>query len=172
MKYPHLPQALHRLLEAGPWEGTAAELYEALEGRQEPWPANPVALALWLKHHAGEHGITLERRHTGERRLLRVARKANGLKGEGITQHSDTFWAFAGWGELEEALPAILQGVHPRDTYTLAYRWQNARHSRVAMAFELAAIIRDRKLWHTPATVLLLRGAVDITAVPWPDNDA
>jgi hypothetical protein len=51
MKYPHLPHALHRLLEAGPWEGTAAELYEALEGRQEPWPPNPVALALWLKHH-------------------------------------------------------------------------------------------------------------------------
>jgi hypothetical protein len=38
------------------------------------------------------------------------------------------------------------------------------------MAFELAAIIRDRKLWHPTTTLLLLKGAVDITAVPWPDS--
>ena len=29
-RYPHLPPALHHLLEAGPWEGTPTQLYEAL----------------------------------------------------------------------------------------------------------------------------------------------
>ncbi|AWR85669.1 hypothetical protein [Meiothermus taiwanensis] len=33
-RYPHLPPALLRLLEAGPWEGTPTELYATLEAHR------------------------------------------------------------------------------------------------------------------------------------------
>ncbi|WP_182482594.1 hypothetical protein [Meiothermus luteus] len=39
-RYPHLPPAVLRLLEAGPWEGTPTSLYSDLEPhRVDPWPA-------------------------------------------------------------------------------------------------------------------------------------
>jgi len=79
-RYPHLPEALHQLLESGPWTGTPTELYATLEPhRQGAWPSNPVALSLWLRNHAGRYGISAEYHHTGECRLLRLARCTNGL---------------------------------------------------------------------------------------------
>ncbi|GIW31053.1 MAG: hypothetical protein KatS3mg071_1227 [Meiothermus sp.] len=118
-RYPHLPRAVLRLLEAGPWEGTPTSLYSDLEAhRVEPWPANPVSLSLWLKHHALEHGIQVDFHHTGERRVLRLARGANGLGGGGVLQHcatisehnetesthSGVFWSFPTWGARLEAV--------------------------------------------------------------------
>lgn len=182
-RYPHLPAALLGLLEAGPWEGTSTELYSALEPhRVEPWPANPVSLSLWLKHHAREHGIQVDFHHTGERRVLRLARGSNGLGGEGISQHSETksghnetksahtgaFWSFPTWPALLEGLPAVFDS-HPSEiTFTLAYRYPNWQSARVVTRFFLESEVVGVSL-HFPQVleVRIYPAEVDIVTV-WP----
>lgn len=113
-RYPHLPPAVLRLLEAEPWQGTPTELYTALEPyRVEPWPANPVTLSLWLKHHAGRHGITVTPRHTGYGRLLQLERGANGLQGVEESTHTAAAWCFSTWPELEAAIRRVGEGGEP-----------------------------------------------------------
>jgi len=110
-RYPHLPEALHQLLEAGSWTGTPTELYAALEPyRQEPWPSNPVALSLWLRNRAERFGIAAEHHHTGEHRLLRLARRPNGLEPSAQARPSETY-RFSLWAELEQALPELVQSA-------------------------------------------------------------
>ncbi|PZA06101.1 hypothetical protein DNA98_15120 [Meiothermus sp. Pnk-1] len=80
------------MLEAGPWTGTPRDLWKALEGyRQEPWPANPVALSLWLRHHAHRHGLGVTLGHNGEHRFVRLARVSNGLVPNPVSAHSAAF---------------------------------------------------------------------------------
>jgi hypothetical protein len=175
-RYPHLPPALLRLLEVSPWEGTSTELYIALEPyRVEPWPANPVALSLWLKHHAKAHGIQVEAHHTGERRVLCLARVANGLKGATIPAHSGTippntaaFWSFPTWGALLEGLPAVFDS-HPSEiTFTLAYRYPNWQSARAVTRFFLESEAVGVSLrFPQVLEVRIYPGEVDIATV-WP----
>lgn len=173
---PALPGALHRLLEAGPWQGTPTELYAALEPyRVEPWPANPVSLSLWLKHHARGHGIQVDFHHTGERRLLRLVRESNGLKGATIPAHSGTipphtaaFWSFPTWGALLEALPAVFDS-HPSEiTFTLAYRYPNWQSARVVKRFFLESEAAEDSLRYPQVCeVRIYPGEVEVSTV-WP----
>jgi len=173
-RYPHLPPALLTLLEAGPWQGTPTELYAALEPhRVDPWPANPVSLSLWLKHHAREHGIQVDFHHTGERRVLRLARGANGLGGEGISQHNETepahtgsFWSFPTWPALLEALPGVLEVGE--SYYTLAFDLGVSRISRTVPASWLPLVLREwAAQYPQPREVRIYRGEVDTPTV-WP----
>ena len=175
-RYPHLPAALLGLLEVGAWQGTSTELYRELEPyRVEPWPANPVALSLWLKHHAEAHGIQVEAHHTGERRVLRLARVANGLKGASEPEHSGTipphtaaFWSFPTWGALREGLPEVFD-AHPSEmTFTLAYRYPNWQSARVVKRFFLESEAAEDSLRYPQVCeVRIYPGEVDIATV-WP----
>lgn len=101
--YPRLPDALHRLLSShgGVWEGTPTELYEALEPyRAGPWPSSPVSLSLWLHNHGKMHGLEVEARHTGKVRLLRLARRSNGLEQEAAARDVATL----SWDDIAQAL--------------------------------------------------------------------
>jgi len=175
-RYPHLPAALLRLLEVTPWEGTPTELYRELEPyRVEPWPANPVSLSLWLKHHAKAHGIQVEAHHTGERRLLRLARVGNGLEGASEPEHSGTipahsgvFWSFPTWEALREGLPEVFDS-HPSEmTFTLAYRypnWQSARVRVVKRFFLESEAAEDSLRYPQVCEVRIYAGEVDIATV-------
>jgi hypothetical protein len=168
-RYPHLPAALLGLLEASPWEGNPTELYRELEPyRVEPWPANPVALSLWLKHHAETHGIQVDSRHTGERRVLCLARVANGLKGATMPAHTPAFWSFPTWGALREGLPAVFDS-HPSEmTFTLAYRYPNWQSARVVKRFFLESEAAEDSLRYPQVCeVRIYIGEVDIATV-WP----
>ena len=170
-RYPHLPAALLGLLEVSPWEGTPTELYIALEPyRVEPWPANPVSLSLWLKHHAEVHGIQVEAHHTGERRLLRLARVANGLEGTTMPAHTAAFWSFPTWEALREGLPEVFD-AHPSEmTFTLAYRypnWQSARVRVVRRFFLESEAAEDSLRYPQVCEVRIYIGEVDIATV-WP----
>ncbi|GIW29049.1 MAG: hypothetical protein KatS3mg070_2412 [Meiothermus sp.] len=173
-RYPNLPPALHRLLEAGPWQGTPTELYATLEAhRVEPWPANPVALSLWLKHHAREHSITVEALHTGEHRLLRLVRESNGLKGATIPAHSGTipphnaaFLSFPTWAKLEAALPGILEAVSGE--VTLAFDLGQSRVSQaVPITWLPGAVGRWAAQFPHALEVRIYPGAVEVSTV-WP----
>jgi len=172
-RYPHLPPALLRLLEVSPWEGTPTELYTALEPyRVEPWPANPVSLSLWLKHHAEAHGVQVEAHHTGERRVLRLARGANGFGGEGISQHSGTipphtaaFWSFPTWGALLEALPRLEES---ESYYTLAFDLGTCRIGQTVPQGLLPFVAeRWAAQFPQPREVRAYPGAVEVSTV-WP----
>ncbi|WP_245575209.1 hypothetical protein [Meiothermus rufus] len=173
-RYPHLPGALHRLLEAGPWQGTPTELYATLEAhRVEPWPANPVSLSLWLKHHAKAHGVQVEAHHTGERRVLRLARGANGLKGATIPAHSGTipphtaaFWSFPTWAALLETLPR-LEGKHLEEV-TLAFDLGSSRTAQTIPAGWLPQVVeRWAAQYPQPREVRVYPGVVEVSTV-WP----
>jgi hypothetical protein len=175
-RYPHLPPALLGLLEASPWEGTPTELYAALEPyRVEPWPANPVSLSLWLKHHAKAHGVQVEAHHTGERRVLRLARGANGLKGATIPKHSGTipphtaaFWSFPTWGALLEGLPGVLEAVKGEEYVTLAFDLEVSRISQTVPWRELSQVVeRWAAQFPQAREVRVYPGAVDVPIV-WP----
>lgn len=75
-RYPALPAALHALLDRrGLLEMSPAELLKALEPyRQPPWPANPVALSLWLKRRAGWYGLEVGFHHDGLQRWVILQR--------------------------------------------------------------------------------------------------
>jgi hypothetical protein len=175
-RYPHLPAALLGLLEASPWEGTPTELYAALEPyRVEPWPANPVALSLWLKHHAEAHGVQVEAHHTGERRLLRLARGANGLGGASepahsgaIPPHTAAFWGFPTWGALREGLPGVLEAVKGEAYVTLAFDLGVSRISQTVPTGWLSQVAeRWAAQYPQPREVRVWPGAVDVPIV-WP----
>jgi len=175
-RYPHLPAALLGLLEVTPWEGTPTELYIALEPyRVEPWPANPVALSLWLKHHAKAHGIQVEAHHTGERRVLRLARVANGLEGASEPEHSGTihtdtaaFWSFPTWEALREALPGVLEAVKGEAYATLAFDLGVSRTSQTVPTGWLSqAVERWAAKCPQPREVRVWPGAVEVPIV-WP----
>jgi hypothetical protein len=175
-RYPHLPAALLGLLEAGPWEGTPTGLYIALEPyRVEPWPANPVSLSLWLKHHAEAHGVQVEAHHTGERRVLRLARGANGLKGASEPEHSGTispntaaFWSFPTWEALREALPGVLEAVKGEEYVTLAFDLGVSRISQTVPTGRLSQVVeRWAAQYPQPREVRAYPGAVDVPIV-WP----
>lgn len=186
-RYPHLPPALLGLLEPGPltviglqsesrtyvWQGTPTELYAALEPhRVDPWPANPVSLSLWLKHHAREHGIQVDFHHTGERRVLRLERGANGLKGATIPAHSGTippntaaFWSFPTWAALLETLP--LEGKHLEEV-TLAFDLGSSRTAQTIPAGWLGRVVERWALQFPHAfEVRVYPGAVEGSTV-WP----
>jgi len=180
-RYPHLPRAVLRLLEAGPWEGTPTSLYSDLEPhRVEPWPANPVSLSLWLKHHAREHGIQVDFHHTGERRVLRLARGANGLGGGGVLQHcatisehnetesthSGVFWSFPTWAALLEALPGVLEAGE--SCYTLAFDLGVSRIGQTVPASWLPQVVeRWAAQYPHPREARVYPGGVD-TPRAWP----
>jgi len=175
-RYPHLPAALLRLLEAGPWEGTPTELYAALEPcRVEPWPANPVSLSLWLKHHAKVHGIQVEAHHTGECRVLRLARVANGLEDASEPEHSGTiqpntaaFWSFPTWEALREALPGVLEAVKGEAYVTLAFDLGVSRTSQTVPTGWLSQVVERWAAQYPQAReVRVWPGAVDAPIV-WP----
>ena len=175
-RYPHLPAALLGLLEVSPWEGTPTELYAALEPyRVEPWPANPVSLSLWLKHHAKAHGVQVEAHHTGERRVLRLARVANGLEdasepehSETIPAHSGVFWSFPTWGALREALPGVLEAVKGEEYVTLAFDLGVSRTSQTVPTGWLSQVVeRWAAQYPQPREVRVYPGAVDVPIV-WP----
>jgi hypothetical protein len=172
-RYPHLPAALLGLLEAGPWEGTPTELYIALEPyRVEPWPANPVSLSLWLKHHAEAHGIQVEAHHTGERRVLCLARVANGLKGASEPEHSGTippntaaFWSFPTWEALLEALPRLEES---ESYYTLAFDLGSSRTAQTIPVGWLGRVVESWAAQFPQAReVRVYPGAVEVSTV-WP----
>ncbi len=165
-RYPHLPPALHTLLEAGPWEGTPTELYATLEPhRVEPWPTSPVSLSLWLKHHAREHSINVEARHTGERRVLRLERESNGLVGEPQSTHTGAFWSFPTWAALLEALPPEQKHL---EEVTLAF---DLGSSRTAQTIPAGWLFQVAERWAAQfphaREVRVYPGAVDTSAV-WP----
>jgi hypothetical protein len=175
-RYPHLPAALLQLLEASPWEGTPTELYRELEPyRVEPWPANPVSLSLWLKHHAEVHGIQVEAHHTGERRVLRLARVANRLKGASEPAHSGTippnnaaFWSFPTWGALREALPGVLEAVKGEEYVTLAFDLGVSRTSQTVPTGWLSQVLeRWAAQFPQAREVRVWPGAVEVPIV-WP----
>ena len=161
-RYPHLPQALHHLLEAGPWEGTPTQLYEALHSyRAEPWPATPVALSLWLRNHGEEHGITSTSRHDGTRRLLRLVRTPNGLVVGEVLGNNGTFSADT-WEELRSALPHWVCGSEPV-TLVVQVR-DDLRVARVCYPADLAQVVNDKAaLYPSPLRLWLVRGAVSLT---------
>ncbi|GEM85127.1 hypothetical protein [Meiothermus hypogaeus] len=173
-RYPRLSRALLGLLEAGPWEGTPTSLYSDLEPhRVDPWPANPVSLSLWLKHHALEHGIQVEAWHTGARRVLRLGRAVNGLGGGGISQHSGmkstqtgAFWSFPTWAALLEALPALLEVGEAY--YTLSFDLGVSRTSQTVPTGWLYQVVeRWAAQYPTPREVRIYRGEVEVSTV-WP----
>ncbi|ADH63466.1 hypothetical protein Mesil_1576 [Allomeiothermus silvanus DSM 9946] len=164
-RFPHLPATLHRLLEAGPWQGTPTELYAALEPhRVEPWPANPASLSLWMKHHAGTHGVSVEAHHTGERRVLRLARAANGLDSATIPPDNAAFWSFPTWLALLEALPR-LEGS---GEVTLAF---DLGSSRIAQTIPTGWLFQVVGRWAAQfpqaREVRVYPGAVEVSTV-WP----
>ena len=176
LRYPHLPAALLGLLEVTPWEGTPTELYRELEPyRVEPWPANPVSLSLWLKHHAKAHGIQVEAHHTGEFRVLRLARVANGLEGAGEPEHSETipahtaaFWSFPTWEALREGLPGVLEAVKGEEYVTLAFDLGVSRTSQTVPTGWLSQVVeRWAAQYPQPREVRVWPGAVDVPIV-WP----
>ena len=160
-RYPHLPQALHHLLEAGPWEGTPTQLYEALHSyRAEPWPATPVALSLWLRNHGEEHGITSTSWHDGTRRLLRLARGSNGLGAGGIADDNGIIFTKL-WEELRSALPHWACGGEP---VTLVVQVAAGYSARVCYPADLAQVVGDwAALYPSPLRLWLVRGAVSLT---------
>ncbi|WP_241768748.1 hypothetical protein [Meiothermus taiwanensis] len=164
-RYPHLPAALLGLLEVGAWQGTSTELYRELEPyRVEPWPANPVALSLWLKHHAEAHGIQVEAHHTGERRVLRLARVANGLDSATIPPDNAAFWSFPTWLALLEALPR-LEGS---GEVTLAFDLEVSRISQTVPTGWLPQVVeRWAAQYPQPREVRVYPGAVEVSTV-WP----
>lgn len=166
-RYPHLPPAVLRLLEAEPWQGTPTELFAALEPyRVEIWPANPVSLSLWLKHHAGRHGITVTRRHTGERRLLRLERGANGLQGVEESTHTAAAWCFSTWPKLEAALPGILEVVSGE--VTLAFDIGRGRVSQAVPITWLPLVVgRWAAQFPQAHEVRIYRGEVEVVTA-WP----
>lgn len=167
-RYPALPEALHRLLEAGPWSGTPSQLYESLEPyRREPWPPSPAALSLWLRNHGKRFGIEAEHHHTGERRLLRLARCSNGLTGAGANERIETYrTVFASWPALEQNLPALVQSAAPGELYTLAV--QATPDLRLGWVLEAGSLRRAVRDWSaqfpSPLAVWLVRGAVSLTS--------
>lgn len=166
-RYPHLPATLHRLLEASPWQGTPTELYATLEAhRVEPWPANPVSLCLWLKHHAREHSITVEARHTGEHRLLRLVRESNGLVGEHQPPHTVAFWSFPTWAALLETLPQLEVGH--LELVTLAFDLGSSRTAQTIPAGWLGRVVERWALQFPHAfEVRVYPGVVEVSTV-WP----
>ncbi|GIW28756.1 MAG: hypothetical protein KatS3mg070_2119 [Meiothermus sp.] len=173
-RYPHLPAALLGMLEVGAWQGTPTELFAALEPhRVDPWPANPVALSLWLKHHAKAHGVQVEALHTGEHRLLRLVRESNGLVGATIPAHSGTipphtaaFWSFPTWGALLEALPGALEGVSGE--VTLAFDIGRGRVSQaVPITWLPGAVGRWAAQFPQAHEIRIYRGEVEVATV-WP----
>ncbi|KZK16064.1 hypothetical protein A3962_07825 [Meiothermus taiwanensis] len=165
-RYPHLPAALLGLLEVGAWQGTSTELYRELEPyRVEPWPANPVALSLWLKHHAEAHGIQVEAHHTGERRVLRLARVANGLDSATIPPDNAAFWSFPTWAALLEALPLEQERL---EEVTLIV---DLRSSRIAQTIPAGWLFQVAERWAAQfphaREVRIYRGEVEAVTV-WP----
>lgn len=168
-RYPRLPQALLALLESGPWTGTPTELYAALEPyRAEPWPASAVSLSLWLRNHGGVYGIRAEGHHTGERRLLRLARAPNGLGTGGFLGNTAQYRAvslcFTSWDALEAALPALVQSAAPGELYTLAV--QVTPDLRLGRAIEARYLALATREWAgqfpAPLGLWLLPGCVSL----------
>lgn len=166
-RYPHLPQALHRLLLAGPVECTPAELYARLEAhRADPWPNNPVALSLWLKHHAAGFGIRVESYHTGEHRMLRLERTANGLRALAESPNNEPFFAFSTWTDLEAALLGL--DFEAEELATLALALPGLRIARTIPAHHLHRVVQEWAAQYPQALeVRLYRGVVEVATV-WP----
>lgn len=177
-RYPHLPTALHQLLErvGGVWVGTPTELYAALEPyRAEPWPSSAVSLSLWLRNHGEAHNIVAVSHHTGERRLLRLGRVSNGLgTGYGLLDNGqfrnnfenrfDTVskpFRSVSWPELEAALPRL---VHTTELVTLVLELPQGRYARVLEPRYLEQTVREWSArYPDPLTVWLVPGAVSLT---------
>jgi hypothetical protein len=117
----------------------------------------------------------VEAHHTGERRVLRLARVANGFGGEGISQHSGTippntaaFWSFPTWGALLEALPGVLEAVKGEGYVTLAFDLGVSRISQTVPTGWLSQVVeRWAAQFPQAREVRVYPGAVDVPIV-WP----